>query len=90
MATRDIERVLEQGGDAAVYGPNLRLAVEQERFLSKQRATGQVCGCRAKWWKTGLTDRFVPKANILLFIIGITFLAHHTFRLFCHTNKNPL
>ena len=24
MATRDIERVLEQGGDAPVYGPNLR------------------------------------------------------------------
>lgn len=24
VATRDIERVLEQGGDAPVYGPNLR------------------------------------------------------------------
>lgn len=24
VATRDIERVLEQGGDASVYGPNLR------------------------------------------------------------------
>lgn len=24
MATRDIERVLEQGGDAPAYGPNLR------------------------------------------------------------------
>ncbi|SUF22631.1 YdeA protein [Salmonella enterica] len=24
VATKDIERVLEQGGDAPVYGPNLR------------------------------------------------------------------
>lgn len=24
VATRDIERVLEQGGDTPVYGPNLR------------------------------------------------------------------
>lgn len=28
VATRDIERVLEKGGDTPVYGPNLQLAVE--------------------------------------------------------------
>ena len=28
VLTRDIERVLEQSGEAPVYGPNLQLAVE--------------------------------------------------------------
>ncbi|ELW8596618.1 hypothetical protein SIL92_004177 [Salmonella enterica] len=55
VATRDIERVLEKGGDAPVYGPNLRLAVEltdaghalaaplltaeQARVMAERRAT---------------------------------------------------
>ncbi|SVJ76472.1 Uncharacterised protein [Klebsiella pneumoniae] len=33
VATRDIERVLEQGGDAPVYGPNLRMLPAPARLL---------------------------------------------------------
>ncbi len=29
VATRDIERVLEHGGDAPVYGPNLRASCKR-------------------------------------------------------------
>ncbi|CAI1213834.1 Uncharacterised protein [Serratia liquefaciens] len=33
MATKDIERVLEQGGSAPVYGPNLGSAWKTENIL---------------------------------------------------------
>nr|WP_261893311.1 hypothetical protein [Enterobacter ludwigii]CAH8250022.1 Uncharacterised protein [Enterobacter ludwigii] len=42
VATRDIERVLEQGGDAPVYGPNLRAScrrMEAAGWLRTLRAT---------------------------------------------------
>nr|WP_270195923.1 hypothetical protein [Klebsiella pneumoniae] len=42
VATRDIERVLEQGGDAPVYGPNLRAScrrMEAAGWLRTLRAS---------------------------------------------------
>lgn len=42
VATRDIERVLDQGGDAPVYGPNLRASyrcMEAAGWLRNLRAT---------------------------------------------------
>lgn len=42
VATRDIERVLEQGGDAPVYGPNLRAScrrMEAAGWLHTLRAS---------------------------------------------------
>ncbi|WP_338146913.1 hypothetical protein [Klebsiella michiganensis] len=42
VATRDIERVLDQGGDAPVYGPNLRASyrcMEAAGWLRTLRAT---------------------------------------------------
>ena len=44
VATRDIERVLEQGGDAPVYGPNLRAScrrMEAAGWLRTLRAPNQ-------------------------------------------------
>ncbi|HAT3956098.1 TPA: hypothetical protein I9Y43_004769 [Kluyvera ascorbata] len=41
VATRDIERVLEQGGDAPVYGPNLRASCR------RMEAAGWLCTLRA-------------------------------------------
>ena len=37
VATRDIERVLEQGGDAPVYGPNLRASCRRMEAAGWQR-----------------------------------------------------
>ncbi|SAS71514.1 Uncharacterised protein [Klebsiella pneumoniae] len=38
VATRDIERVLEQGRDAPVYGPNLRPVAALQNRSSRQNA----------------------------------------------------
>ena len=50
VATRDIERVLEQGGDAPVYGPNLRAScrrMEAAGWLRTLRAPNLRAGRRA-------------------------------------------
>lgn len=43
VATRDIERVLEQGGDAPVYGPNLRASCR------RMEAAGWLTNKRVSW-----------------------------------------
>ncbi|RRE42707.1 hypothetical protein EAN88_29800 [Klebsiella pneumoniae] len=45
VATRDIERVLEQGGDAPVYGPNLRASCRRMK-----RAGCAPCARRTCSW----------------------------------------
>ena len=54
VATRDIERVLEQGGDAPVYGPNLRASC---RHRPKPRAgcarcASWTCSWPSSWRRT--------------------------------------
>ena len=51
VATRDIERVLEQGGDAPVYGPNLRASCR------RMEAAGWLRTLRARHCRTALPGR---------------------------------
>ncbi len=62
VATRDIERVLEQGGDTPVYGPNLRASCR------RMEATGWLCTLRAPNLQLAveLTDAGRQIANPLL------------------------
>ncbi len=64
VATRDIERVLEQGGDAPVYGPNLRASCRRMeaagwlRTLRAEPAAGRRAdGGRSRHCRTALPGR---------------------------------
>lgn len=44
VATRNIERVLEQGGDAPVYGPNLRASCRRMEAAGCAPCGRRICG----------------------------------------------
>ncbi len=48
VATRDIERVLEQGGDAPVYGPNLRASCRRMQAAGWLRTRAGFTGDQAQ------------------------------------------
>ena len=59
VATRDIERVLEQGGDAPVYGPNLRAScrrMEAAGWLRTLRAPNLQLAVELTEAGRGITD----------------------------------
>ncbi len=69
VATRDIERVLEQGGDAPVYGPNLRAScrrMEAAGWLRTLRAPNlqlavELTDAAVRWPpRFSLTNRRAP------------------------------
>ncbi|KMH49211.1 hypothetical protein SM74_05457 [Klebsiella variicola] len=52
VATRDIERVLEQGGDAPVYGPNLRASCRRMEAAGWLRTVTGYAGLSAPFDST--------------------------------------